>query len=159
MNWCRRPAWSVCVCCLLQVRTLHPHLIPFTHLVHIVPSQHLIPSPHLFTSPYIILSPHLIHLIPLHISSISPPPHLIPSPHHFASPFIILSLHLIHLTPFPYPSYSILTSHLPIFYCTCIWWNVCFAISDKAAEILNSAGALDYVIKTMEKYLDILCKL
>lgn len=37
--------------------------------------------------------------------------------------------------------------------------HFCFVISDKAAEILNSAGALDYVIKTMEKYTDILCKL
>lgn len=44
---------------------------------------------------------------------------------------------------------------------TCVYFTVhiCFVISDKAAEILNSAGALDYVIKTMEKYTHILCKL
>lgn len=35
--------------------------------------------------------------------------------------------------------------------CLCV-----LSAADKAAEILNSAGALDYVIKTMEKYLDIL---
>jgi hypothetical protein len=33
-----------------------------------------------------------------------------------------------------------------------------FTISDRAAEILNAAGALNHVIKIMEKYIAVLCK-
>ena len=32
------------------------------------------------------------------------------------------------------------------------------AISDKAAEILNSAGAMSHLIRTMDRYIDVLCE-
>lgn len=45
-----------------------------------------------------------------------------------------------------------------MFICFYIIVYICFVILDKVVEIFNLVGVFDYVIKIMEKYIDILCK-
>ena len=63
---------------------------------------------------------------------------------------------------------SLSLSYLFLSLCAClsICWTICVSvlcihsivISDKAAEILNSAGAMSHLIRTMDRYIDVLCE-